>query len=73
MTRQEKINEILDRVSEGVWNQHNESFFVWSQCAFCCVSPDSEHYVDCPVKLAKELRDEMDEPDEEWLKKVGLK
>jgi hypothetical protein len=55
MTREEKINSVLDRVSEGAWQQHDHGFFTSSQCVFCCVSPESEHDEDCPVRLAREL------------------
>ena len=53
-----KLFEILDRVSEGVWNQHDGGFYSYSQCSFCCVSPQSKHDDDCPVILARQLKDE---------------
>lgn len=54
-----KLHTILDRVAEGVWSQHDAGFYTYSQCTFCCVSPESEHDDDCPVVLARQLRDEL--------------
>lgn len=51
----DKAQLIVDRVAEGVWCQYDAGFYSYSQCAFCCVSPDSEHDEDCPVKIAREI------------------
>jgi len=61
MTREEKIHVVLNRVSEGVWQQHDHGFLRISQCTFCCVSTESEHEEFCPVRLAKELMNESNE------------
>jgi hypothetical protein len=49
--------ELIDRVSDGAWQQYVDDVFVWSQCAFCCRSPENGHDHDCPVALAKNLKD----------------
>jgi hypothetical protein len=54
MTREEKIQEVLDRVAEGVWGQSNLGFYT-KECAFCYASIIDDHDEDCPVRLAREL------------------
>jgi hypothetical protein len=46
---------VIEAVAQGVWQQHDGGFFAWSQCTFCCVSPESQHDDDCPVRIAKEI------------------
>ena len=46
------LAEVLDRVADGVWQQHNESS--WS-CVFCCVSPQEKHDDNCPTTLARTI------------------
>ena len=55
-----KAQLVLERIAEGVWCQYDAEFYAYHQCAFCCVSPESEHDDHCPVKIAKEILDEMD-------------
>lgn len=54
-----KLFDVLDWVAGGVWNQHDAGFYAYHQCSFCHVSPESEHDDDCPVRLARELREEF--------------
>ena len=54
----ERLQSVLDAVASGVWCQRDGGFYSYSQCAFCCVSPDSEHDEDCPVRIAREIQDE---------------
>ena len=44
---------VIEAVAEGVWQQHDGGFFAYSQCAFCCVGPHSEHDDHCPVRIAR--------------------
>lgn len=59
MDAYDKLKKVVDAVADGVWQQNDGGFFSYSQCAFCFASPQSEHSDDCPVKLARELRDEL--------------
>lgn len=54
-----KLHAILERVSEGVWCQHDAEFFSYSQCAFCYRSPENGHDDDCIVTIAKELENDL--------------
>lgn len=47
-----KLHTILDWVETGV-RSHT------GQCVFCQHAGHVEHAVDCPTKLARELRDEL--------------
>ena len=56
-----KLHSILDMVTDGVWNKIEGGMkgHFFEQCTFCCVSPENEHADWCPVRLARELRDEL--------------
>jgi hypothetical protein len=54
-TMDDLTRKVIERVAEGVWNQKYTSFGAYSQCTFCCVSPDEEHDEDCPVRLARRV------------------
>ena len=56
----DKLKTVVDAVADGVWQQYDGGFFSYSQCVFCFVSPQSEHSHDCPVRLARQLRDELE-------------
>lgn len=60
LKEKEKIDLILDRLSEGVWDSKGgtiDELFHLTQCVFCYVSPDwHEHHEHCPVRLARELK-----------------
>lgn len=51
----DKTQQILERVAEGVWCQQSNDLFSWSQCAFCFTGPHSEHDKDCPVRIARDI------------------
>jgi hypothetical protein len=52
--------DVLDRVSEGVWQQHDGGFYAYHQCAFCHVSPDHEHDEWCSVIKARKLKEKIE-------------
>jgi hypothetical protein len=54
-----KLYDLLDRVADGAWQQNDHGFFTSSQCAFCYRSPENGHDDDCPVTLARELKEEL--------------
>jgi hypothetical protein len=54
-----KLWDLIDGVSDGAWDQTQTELGVFSQCAFCCVSPESGHDETCPVRLARELKDKQ--------------
>ena len=58
-----KLHSILDSLSGGVWNKIEggmRGHFI-TQCSFCCRPPGMDHLDWCPVKLAKELSEQLED------------
>lgn len=56
-----KLHDMIDRISGfDSFVSHGGSIEI-RQCSFCCVAPGNEHHEDCPVRLARELKEIVEE------------